>query len=386
MSIDALFERIKAREEEMISFLIDICNIESPTADKVGVDEVGKRICEIAAAMGWRIEYHRETRAGDVISITMNEGAEGAPVVFSGHIDTVHPKGLFGYPPAKREITEEADIIRGPGVCDCKGGVVGALLAMLALSDVGFTFRPVKLLLQTDEEVSSLISEKRTVEYMAECSRGAIAFLNTEPCKGGMLTLTRKGIIRFRFEITGKAVHSSLCFAGASAISEAAHKIIELERLKDKDGITCNCGVINGGTVPNTVAERCTFLADFRYSDDDELFEVLKIARRVADTSYVDGTECALHELSRRVSMPYCEKNALLAEKIADIFARAALPEMQFVASRGGSDAADMTAHGIPTIDSFGVRGAYIHSPKEYAHTASVGESARMLAAIAYLI
>ncbi len=377
--IKEIFEIIDERADEHLELLARLASVESPTSDKAGVDEACALIVEVARERGWEVEYHREPVAGDAACITMNCSAEGAPVVLSGHIDTVHPKGSFGYPPVKIE----GEVIRGPGVADCKGGVVGALAAMVALDESGFRVRPVKLILQTDEEVSSLYSEKRTVDFMARCSRGAVAFLNVEPCKGGQLTVARKGILRLIFDVRGKPVHSSLCFAGASAIAEAAHKIIELEKWKDMDGITCNCGVIEGGTVPNTVAEHCRFVADIRYSNEDELRQVMERVKEISETQFVEGTECTVAEKSRRVCMPMEERNLALAAKIKEIFSTVGLPEMQFVSSRGGSDAADMSARGIPTVDSFGVRGAYIHSPLEYAYICSISETAKMLAALA---
>lgn len=373
---------INALRDEYVGFWADVCNIESPTDDKAGVDRVGAYFAERAAERGWQVEYHRERVSGDVVVITANPAAPLPPVVFSGHMDTVHPVGTFGYPPVKIE----GERIYGPGVCDCKGGITAAFMAMAALSDAGFAKRPVKLILQSDEEVSSLYSDKRTVDCMARCSEGAVAFLNTEPCKGGRLTIERKGIIRYIFKIKGMAVHSSLCFAGASAIAEAAHKIIELEKWKSEDGITCNCGVISGGTVANTVAERCEFVADIRYSTDEELRLIEDEVRRIAETQYVSGTECLLVEKSRRVCMPEREENRRLADRVTEIFERAGLPPMRFVKSKGGSDASDISARGIPTLDSFGVRGAYIHSPLEYAEIESLAESAAMLAAIAYYI
>ena len=182
------------------------------------------------------------------------------------------------------------------------------------------------------------------------------------------------------------AVHSSLCFAGASAIAEAAHKIIELERWKTPEGITCNCGTIEGGTVANTVPEHCRFVADIRYSTDEEFAEVERRVREIAEHSYVEGTECTLTVKSQRVSMPRYERNVALSEKIRKIFERAGLPPMEFVKSKGGSDASNISRYGIPTIDSIGLCGAYIHSPKEYAFVESLGDSARMLAAIAFYI
>ncbi len=368
--------------DEYVGFWTDVCNIESPSNDKSGVDRVGAYFAERAAARGWQVEYHREKVSGDVVVITVNPSLDTPPVVFSGHMDTVHPKGAFGYPPVRIKDGR----IYGPGVCDCKGGIVAAFMAMAALDAVGFKERPIKLILQSDEEISSASSSKRTVDYMASCAEGAIAFLNTEPFREGQLTIERKGIIRYIFKVSGMAVHSSLCFAGASAIAEAAHKIIELEKWKSEDGITCNCGVISGGTVANTVAERCEFTADIRYSTDEELELIEAEIRRIADTSYVGGTVCEAVEKSRRICMPQREENKRLAERVSNIFECAGLPSVKFHKSKGGSDASDISARGIPTLDSFGVRGAYIHSPLEYAEIESLAESALRLASVAYYL
>ena len=82
--------------DRYIQMWIDICSIESPTDCKQGVDEVGKYFVERATDRGWDVEIHREDISGDCISITMNQESEEAPVVFSGHMDTVHAVGSFG--------------------------------------------------------------------------------------------------------------------------------------------------------------------------------------------------------------------------------------------------------------------------------------------------
>ena len=65
--------------------------------------------------------------------------------------------------------------------------------------------------------------------------------------------------------------HSSNCAtAGANAICEAAHKIIELEKIKDKHGLTCNCSVISGGTTVNTVPGHCEFKANVRFATQEQ--------------------------------------------------------------------------------------------------------------------
>ena len=48
-----IFKRIDSTEQEYLEFLDTVCNIESPTANKAAVDEVGKCFIEVARARGW---------------------------------------------------------------------------------------------------------------------------------------------------------------------------------------------------------------------------------------------------------------------------------------------------------------------------------------------
>ena len=130
MKCEKLFQIIDELNESYIDIWEDVCNIESQTADKAGVDEVGRYFIRLAEKHGWTVETVPMERAGDAVCITMNPNAKGAPVSLSGHLDTVHPKGLFGYPPVKRD----AEKIYGPGVADCKGGVVAGLWPWTRLS------------------------------------------------------------------------------------------------------------------------------------------------------------------------------------------------------------------------------------------------------------
>ena len=176
MIIEGLLQAIEKRKEEFLRFWEELSCIESQTCDKAGVDAAGEYIRRYAASRGWKTEVFPQEISGDVTVVTMNPGSAGKSVVFSGHLDTVHPKGLFGCPPVRTD--READRIYGPGVTDCKGGVVASVLAMTALDDLGFTGRPVKLILQTDEEVSSRYSGKGTVRQMCASAADAAAFLN----------------------------------------------------------------------------------------------------------------------------------------------------------------------------------------------------------------
>lgn len=376
----SLLSAIDARADEFLTVWEEFCNIESQTCDKEGVDEAGNYLCAIARKHGWKIDRLPQPVAGDALCFTMNPDAPGQPVSISGHMDTVHPKGLFGEPPVK--IDREHNRITGPGVLDCKGGVVGCLLAMCALEDVGFRDRPVKLLLQSDEEVSSRDSGKATIRWICDMAEGSAAFLNCEGYSAGKAVLIRKGISRYHFEVTGKAVHSSKCDEGISAVREAAYKILELEQYKDHDGMTCSCGIISGGTAENTVPEKCFFTADFRFCSREQMEKADEIAASVAARSFLPGSRCTVKLASRRVAMEECERNHALLDRMNEIYAACGLPVLAAAKSTGGSDAADVTERGIPCIDNLGTEGDGHHSIREFSYISSLADSAKRLAAV----
>ena len=378
-----LFDKIDDLYPEYVKVWKDVSDIESPTDCKEGVDKVGRYFASLAESHGWKVEMFRQEVAGDVVCITMNSGSKNDPVCLSGHIDTVHPIGLFGNPAVRIGDGK----IYGPGVLDCKGGVVASFLAMDALDKCGFKDRPIMLLIQSDEEKGSSISNQATINYICEKAKNAVAFLNTEPASPGVAVLQRKGIVRYKLTVHGISGHSSVCYENsASAVLEAAHKIIELEKMKDAKGLTCNCGVISGGTVANTVPDLCVFQADIRFASREELEAAKANVMRVAKNSTVEGCTCEVEEMSFRPAMEKSDKNYKLLDKINEINRSVGLCERVAKASNGGSDAAYATVHGIPCVDNLGTEGGRIHSPQEFSTLESLASAAKELAAISCYI
>ena len=384
MDYKQIFDIIDRKEAEYIQVWKEVCDIESPTLYKEGVDAVGNYFIEKANQFGWKVDVLEEPVSGNAVCITMNPDAKKAPVALSAHMDTVHPLGLFGNPPTR--IDMEADRIYGPGAMDCKAGLVAALMAMDALQEAGYTDRPVIFILQPDEENSSITSEKRTIQFMCDKAKGAAAFLNLEGGTAGTAVVARKGIIRFRLNITGLAAHSSMCADqkdhGVNAIVEAAHKILELEKMKDANGLTCNCGVISGGTVANTVPENCSFVADIRFANAEQMKEATDKVHAVAAHSYLEGTTCEVELVSHRIAMEAKEENYQLLDRINEISAETGLPVLAPVHRKGGSDAAYTTAAGIPSIDNLAPFGGRGHSVEEYGILSSLTVATKRLAAV----
>lgn len=380
-SCAAVFDRIDALNDEYIRIWADICRIESPTEYKAGVDAVGRYLIDKAEARGWTVEVQPQPVSGDCVCITMNPDAPGAPICFSGHMDTVHPVGSFGEEP----VTFDETYIYGPGVGDCKGGIAASFLAMAALEDCGFAARPVKLILQSDEENSSRWSNKTTVEFMCEKAKGSALVFNTEPCGDyRKTTIGRKGIMRFRLTVTGKAEHGSQPQKGINAICEAAHKIIALEKWKEPHGITMNCGLINGGTAENTVPASCTFTVDVRFKTPEQMAEAESYVRDTAAHCYLAGTTCEVELASSRSPMEITDFNKEALARVSAIYEANGFDPIEGGFANGGSDAAYFTAAGMPCIDSVGVVCQNIHSINENAELASLALCAKHLAAAAW--
>ena len=382
MTQDAIFTTVDELTDEYLQIWEDVCNIESPTAYKEGVDAVGQFFAEMAQKKGWKVEFCRQKVSGDVVCITLNPDVDAAPIALSGHMDTVHPVGSFGTPAVRRDEVN----MYGPGTTDCKGGCVQGFFVLDVLQRCGYRKRPVKLLLQSDEEVGSRTSNKETIKWICQQAKDAVAFFNLEDSYPGKAGISRKGIARYQFSVTGKAAHSCACFNGANAITQAAHMIIELEKLKDAKTITCNCGVINGGSTPNSVPDKCTFLADIRYRNNEQLEEINRILETVSKTEYVPGCSSSYEQISYRVSMPIVQRNLDLLEQINRILADVGMDTLEPVNLGGGSDAADVTAAGIPCLDGMGPQGGGVHSLKEFAVLSSLAEATKQLATIVYYL
>ena len=156
--------------------------------------------------------------------------------------------------------------------------------------------------------------------------------------------------------------------------------------MKDADGTTCNCGVIHGGTVPNSVAEECNFFADIRFSTFEELENVKKRVEEISQTTYVAGCSCELKEISYRPAMSRTEKNVEFLNEMNKIFENNGLAVLEARSCLSGSDAAYITECRIPCVDNLGTEGKNIHSINEYIKLASLAESAKKIASVIYCI
>ncbi len=379
MEIKKLFESVDKHKNEYVDFWRDICSIESKSGDKTALDMVADRVQTFSESLGFTVRRKAFSATGDFLAVDMNSGCEKG-YVFLAHMDTVHEKGVFGYPCVKID----GDKMFGPGVIDCKGGIAVALLAMKALSENGYC-KNTRLILTSDEEVSNTLGGDEGIAFIKENAVGFCGAFNCEVGVDGEALVARKGILRVKITINGKSAHSGISyFDGVSAVREAAYKIIALESKSVHGGTTYNCAVINGGKAANIIPDRCEIIVDIRVRTDDDMKNAWVVVNDISSQSFVEGTSSSIDIISRRPPMIRTPQNEELFNKLADISEKYGLGSLAAVESGGGSDSAYTQMAGVPTICGLGTTGEFCHTNREYARISSLSDRAKLLAAFCY--
>ena len=374
--ISAIFRTIENDEAKYIKFWEDICNIETISNDKEALDGLVDFIQEYALKEGFSVHRTPFEKCGDFLTIDMNEGAEKG-YMFLAHMDTVHVKGKFGYPPVRIE----GNKMIGPGVIDCKGGIAVALLVMKSLKTMGYD-KHLRLILTSDEEISNLLGGAKEIEFIKNKATGFKGAFNCEVAREGEVVVSRKGILRVRIHITGQPSHSGIdYFAGVSAVREAAYKIIELETKSKEGRTTYNCGIIQGGDMFNIVPAKCTMSVDVRVNSIEDMDAAYKIIEEVTAKSFVEGSKAELEVVSRRMPMMRTKETNELFEKLREVSLANGLGDLIPIESGGGSDSAYTQLAGVPSVCAVGACGDYCHTVNEYAEIDSLVKRAKLLAA-----
>lgn len=349
-------------KNKYMDFLTCICKMETPSDNKANIDILVDFIQNFAVEHNFKTERFPFSDAGDFLLIKTAECDNEKPVLLMAHMDTVHKIGAFG----DEIVIRDGDWLCGPGVADCKGGIATGLCLMELLKKDSNLKRPIYFLLTSDEEVSSRFSGQKGKDLIIDIAKKSCAVFNLEPGIKGCVTIGRKGILKMCAEIYGIAAHAgNAYFDGANAIKEAAHMILEIEGLSQRDGSTFNCGVIRGGTVPNTVADKCSIDIDIRVSSEEEMQKAEQTMYELAERNVVENTRRTVRVVSKRPPMALDEKNIQLLDKWNISAKNLGMDEFKGIIKGGGSDAAYTVIAGAPTLCSCGMVGSGMHTLNE---------------------
>lgn len=371
-------EYIDKHRDEIIETWRDIVNLESFHGEAENINLCAAKIRKEFEKEGFKCRSIPVGGGhGDVLAGIMGEDREGEPILFSGHMDTVFPKGKLGENP----FHIEGDKAYGPGVLDMKGGIVIALYTVKALNHIGYDKRPIKILFVGDEEC--LHYGANTADVIMKEGKGAACAFNMETgLVDDSLCVSRKGKTEIQIFVEGVEAHAgSDFFAGKNAIVEMAKKIEDLANLTNKDaGTTVSVGVINGGTMSGAVPKHCEIAVDMRATKVSEMDKVKKQAEAICAKTYIDGTTTTFIYTNEMLPFGRSEGGMELFQKVHDISLESGLGEHACIDLGGSSDAAYLTIVGVPTICSCGVRGQWNHTIREYALVESMFERPKLWA------
>jgi glutamate carboxypeptidase len=377
------------REAEALShvYLEDLralVDVDCGTYLPEGVNFVADHMEGRFEAAGWSIERipHRsepaQPRLGDVVVARLEGSSQDGPhILMVGHMDTVFPAGTA----AARPFRAEGARAFGPGVSDMKGGLLLGYYAVACLQRVGFDgFRSITYVCNPDEEIGSPFSGPLILERAKEAD---VCFVLEGARENGDIVSARKGVADLRIAYVGKAAHAGVePERGRSAVLQAAHTTIALHGLNGRwPGVTVNVGVVQGGTRPNVVAERCELQVDVRATTASAFETALAEVDRLARQTVVSDVTV---EVLRMTGFPPMEKTPGtddLAERAKRIATDLGF-EVRDAATGGASDANPVAGVGVPVLDGLGPIGGADHSPGEWLDLDSVIPRMALLAGL----
>ncbi len=195
----------------------------------------------------------------------------------------------------------------------------------------------------------------------------------------GTLAGARKGSGNFHLIVTGKAAHAGRAFdegrnavVGASMIAAALHGLNG-----QRDGVTVNVARISGGGALNVVADNAVVRFNVRVPDRASADWIKAAIDEIAASPPFEGLTLALHGGFTRPPKPMDAAQTALFEAVRQT---GALLDQTIAWSPSGGvcEGNNLHAAGLPNIDTLGVRGGLIHSPKEFAWPESFVERAQL--------
>ncbi len=369
------YDYLKGQEDVMVTELGHYVKVESGSREKEGVDRVGYFITEAFKSLGFEIERISEMSCGDHLVARRKGSGKGRALALI-HLDTTWPKGSLKENPFRVEDGK----VYGPGIRDMKGGWVVLLGALRALRSARWDgLAEMTVFMTGDEELGS----PRGRQWIEKEARKADWALVMEPARdNGSMVISRGMVGAVYFEIRGIAIHNTSRHLGASAIVEAAHKILALEGLTDVDnGILVSVGLIEGGTARQILPDKVTMSIDLRAPDVKSAEELLKRVHEIAGQTTVKGTRTMMTGGITRPAFeatPASHRMLELAQECGRLFAQ----EIEGIYVRSGSDGNFTGALGVPTLDGLGPESSGNSGRSEHIVIESLPRRAAILAGI----
>ncbi|WP_082650830.1 hydrolase [Legionella steigerwaltii] len=382
-----LINIIKNNQETMVKQLHQFCEINSGTTNLEGLAQMAYLLQTAYNPIADTIQIKKLQKlsaidmsgntvlqtCGDALFIRKRPHLKRR-VLLSGHMDTVYAADN----PFQKLTYINDNCINGPGVTDMKGGLIVMLHALSAFeqdecaAELGWD-----VLINSDEEIgspaSSLLFDELAANYQA-----ALVY---EPAMtpNGTLAKNRKGSGKLTLIATGKAAHAGRAFSeGRNAICYLAEVICAVDALNGKrEGVTINVGKIAGGEALNVVPDKAVAQLDIRISLPEDEYWVRTELDKIIGQLKRQGYSLNIQGVFGRPVKRVCSGTKRLFHRIQHLGKELGLA-IDWQDSGGCCDGNNLAQHGLPVLDTLGVRGGNIHSAEEYILLDSLSERAAL--------
>lgn len=380
---------IDAQHDEMVAHLARLADLNSGSYNVAGLQRMADEATGLFGVLGGQVRRvalepatciddggePRPYELGPLLSLRKHTTAP-LRVLLVGHLDTVFS---IEHPFQKAERISPT-LLKGPGVADLKGGLVVMLKAVQCLERSPWAGRlGWEIILNPDEELGS----PGSAAYLrAAAARNHLGLVYEPAMADGAFAAARKGSGNFTAVVQGRAAHAGReHHLGRNALRAAADFVTAIDDLNAcRAGLTVNPGFIHGGGPVNVVPDRAVVRFNIRLSDPaDESWVLERLARIRREIDLRDGITLALHgDFGRKPKVIDAAHRRLF-----DVLRRCGRALGQRITWRdtgGCCDGNNLSAAGLPNLDTMGVIGGGLHSTEEYVELPSLVERSRLSA------
>jgi tripeptide aminopeptidase len=352
--------------KRLISTFIDLIKINSPSFKE---DQLGRHLEERFRCLDFKVtrqQYDRSfniiaRRKGSLKGAAAPSGLQLAPLMLSGHMDTIEPTEGIRYAIKSNVIRSIGETVLG---ADDKSAIAQILEAMTALKEQNIPHGDIEVVITSAEEKG--LCGAKNLDFKKIKSRYALVLDSGGYV--GKIVVAAPTHVTYEMRVMGRPAHAGIePEKGISAIRVASEIIASVPDGRIDAITTANIGMIRGGTATNVVPKEVVINGEVRSHNPATLRAtknaIFDMAKGIAKKKYAKVYIKAQEEYQAfRIS----EREPFLAFMDA-IFLKARI-KPEHTVTGGGSDANIFNQHGIVTLNlSTGMQ--KVHSHDEFIHT-----------------
>ena len=396
-----ILESVEKNNDQAISFLKKVVNMNSGTMNHQGVKDVGLVFKEAFDNIGFEtkwVDMAEVDRSGHLFAET--KGDQGKRVLLIGHLDTVFEADS----PFQEFKMINDSIAHAPGGNDMKGGNVIILYALKALYENRLLNEAQIIVAYTgDEEATGKPLSISRRDLISAAKRSDIA-LGFETSTGyDNATVARRGSSDWKVEVSGVRAHSSRVFSedvGAGAIFEMSRILNRFyEEVRGEIYLTFNPGIVIGGTQldyrqalseadvfgkSNVVAQSAIAYGGLRFISEDQKERARQKMREIIAEN-LPKTSAEITFIDSYPAMQPTEGNLALLQILSQVSVDLGQPEVEaYDPNKRGAADVSFVAEYVDCLDGLGTMGRNAHTVEETVNINSIDDLTKRAAILIY--